>query len=199
MCWICQQKRWRITSTTVYGVRFGRDGSAGGKPEVRELQSNVIKGRAIKVWNTTTPASRRAYFEDASGVGYKAGSEIEQSPDATPIANVCRRGRLIVDKIRDAAEHAAVAAGILYAIGPFGPDFMVTDLPGLLEHWLSGAPLSECTQDDAVAFIHDHIVYSLSWAIEAATASPLLHLRGEDFGAAGGRAGRCALLTAFLA
>jgi hypothetical protein len=157
-------------------------------PEARELQTKVIRGRAIKLWATTTATSRRAYF--ASGVGFKARSEIEQSLDALREHMSAAEDAIVSANVHDASESLAAAGDILYKIGPFRPDYMVADLPALIEHWLSGRPLSECRQEDAVAFIHDHVVYRLVWAIEAARLH-LLHLRGDDPEPPGGILAMC--------
>jgi hypothetical protein len=143
----------------------------------RDLQSVVIKGRAMWLWSKTRPDSRRAYF--ASGVGHKAGTAIEQSIDRLHGFLSAAELALGSGDTPEAGRHTAQATDILFKIRPFAPDYMVKDLPALLAHWLSGAPVSEYADKDAVGFIQEHVVYRLVWAVEASRLH-LQHLRADS-------------------
>lgn len=157
-------------------------------PAERDLQSKVIKGRAKWLWGKTSAESRRAYF--ASGVGYKAGKEIETTLD--------RLQQLVTEAENALEEHDTLTAGtktaeladILYKIGPFAPDEAIGDLPGLLAHWLSGARLSEYPDKSAIGFIQDHIVYRLVWAVES-TRLHIQHLHSVGTDCPGELLGLC--------
>jgi hypothetical protein len=146
-------------------------------PEQRVLQAKIINGRAMWLWRKTKESNRRAYF--ASGVGHKAGIAIEEELDTLYECLNGAEEQLEYGEILTAANHTATAAEILYKIGPFVPDSTVGDLHKLLNHWLSGSPLSTYPNKDAIGFIQDNIVYRLVWAIEA-TRLHLEHLRGES-------------------
>lgn len=143
----------------------------------RELQSKVIQGRAIWLWSKTRPASRRAYF--ASGVGHKAGTAIEESIDQLHEFLSEAEQALASGDTSEAGRQTAQAADILFEIGPFAPHYLVKNLPALLDHWLSGAPLSDYEDKDAVGFIQEHVVYRLVWAVEASRLH-LQHLRDDS-------------------
>jgi superfamily II DNA/RNA helicase len=137
----------------------------------RELQSKVIQGRAVWLWNNTKPDSRRAYF--SAGVGHAAGTAIEQSIDQLHALLSAAEGSLAANDTAEAGRQTALAAEILFKIGPFSPGDSVGDLAALLSHWLSGEPLSAYPDKSAVGFIQEHIVYRLVWAVEASR----LHLQ----------------------
>ena len=144
----------------------------------RELQGKVIRGRAVWLWSNSGPESRRAYF--ASGVGYKAGTTIEGSLDRLEEYLSAAESALAKGDTVDAGQQTASAAEILFKIGPFVPRSTVMDLPAVLHHWLSGAPLAEYADKEAIGFIQEEIVYRLVWAIEA-TRLHLQHVRtGSD-------------------
>jgi hypothetical protein len=138
---------------------------------VRELQSKVIQGRAVWLWNNTKPDSRRAYF--SSGVGHAAGKAIERSIDQLHEYLSAAERSLAVNDTADAGRQTALAAEILFKIGPFAPGDSVGDLAALLSYWLSGEPLSLYSDKSAVGFIQEHVVYRLVWAVEASR----LHLQ----------------------
>jgi hypothetical protein len=137
----------------------------------RDLQSKVIQGRAMWLWNHTKPDSRRAYF--SAGVGHAAGVAIERSIDQLYDSLLAAEEALAVNDTAEAGRQTALAAEILFKIGPFVPDNSVGDMATLLSHWLSGEPLSDYPEKSAVAFIQEHVVYRLVWAVEASR----LHLQ----------------------
>jgi hypothetical protein len=137
----------------------------------RELQSKVIQGRAVWLWNNTKPDSRRAYF--SSGVGHAAGAAIERSIDQLHDFLSAAEGALAANDTAEAGMQTALAAEILFKIGPFVPGDSMGDMPALLRHWLSGEPLSAYPEKSAVGFIQEHVVYRLVWAVEASR----LHLQ----------------------
>jgi hypothetical protein len=142
-----------------------------GDAGMKELQSKVIQGRAVWLWNNTKPDSRRAYF--ASGVGHAAGDAIERSMDQLHDYLSAAESSLAANDTTEAGRQTALAAEILFKIGPFAPGESVGDLAALLSHWFSGEPLSAYPDKYAVGFIQEHVVYRLVWAVEASR----LHLQ----------------------
>lgn len=134
--------------------------------ELQELQAQVLKGRARWLWGKTNVQSRRAYF--ASGVGYKAGLEIEESLDSLRMHLADSEKALEALDHGLAAGYAAQAAEIIFQIGPFQATESVANLSNLLSHWLSGAALSGYPDPAAVGFIQENVVYRLVWGVEAA-------------------------------
>ena len=133
--------------------------------DTRDLQAKVIKGRAGWLWNKTSVQSRRAYF--ASGVGHKAGLAIEESLDVLRGYLSSSEAALESGEVEEAARRAALAAELLFKIGPFEPTDAIADLHALLHHWLSGIALSRYPDASAVGFIQENVVYKLVWGVEA--------------------------------
>lgn len=133
---------------------------------LQELQAKVLKGRAAWIWSKTNTQSRRAYF--SSGVGYKAGLEIETAIDSLRDELTASEIALESGQTEVAASHAAKAAETLFKIGPFRHGETVADLPGLFKHWLSGVPMSRYPDSSAVGFVQENVVYRLVWGVEAA-------------------------------
>ncbi|MFO0826148.1 MAG: DEAD/DEAH box helicase [Gemmataceae bacterium] len=158
------------------------------QPDRQALQAKAIQGRAKWIWNKTNTQSRRAYF--ASGVGYKAGLEIEASLDTLRGYLAASEIALEANEIEEASRNAALAADILFQIGPFCPTETVTNLPELLKHWLSGVPMSQYVDSSAVGFLQDNVVYRLVWGVESARLH-LEHVQNSTDGPPGGLLALC--------
>ena len=142
------------------------------EPELRDLHTQVVKGRAKWLWAHTTLQRRRACF--SAGVGFEAGRTINESLDRIGELLATAEDALDRRDLTVATANTVALAEILYAIGPFQPDGGCMDgWEILIGHWLRGTALSTCTDNDGIAFIQDNIVFRLVWAVEAAR----LHLQ----------------------
>jgi DEAD/DEAH box helicase len=156
--------------------------------EVREVQEHVIRGRALWLWNRTTVQRRRAFF--AAGIGFKAGTLIEQN--ITLIETFLRGAEdaLVLGDIDTAERNVVALAEILYTIGPFVPDDPIETWQPLLGHWIRGHALGSCTNNEGIGFIQQNVVYRLVWAVEAARLH-LQHLQESEDDPPGGVLALC--------
>lgn len=136
------------------------------KPAQRQLQRDVLCGRANWIWNRTNTQQRKAFF--AAGIGTEAGSNMETNLEK--IGEWLRGAEkgIAEGDTKTAAKYTVAVAKILYTIGPFVPANDVESWPSLLTHWLCGTPLGTFADNEGVSFVQEDIVYRLVWGVEAA-------------------------------
>jgi hypothetical protein len=148
-----------------------------GSEEDKQLQEQVIRGRAQWLWGHSNADNRKAFF--AAGIGFKAGATIDSQLDVLGSLMQTSEDAILGNDIETAIAPITALAEVLLSIGPFEKE---NDLPGwadVLAEWLRGTALGACADNDGVAFIQGDVVYRLVWAVEA-TRLHLQHSQSQE-------------------
>ncbi|MBX3394285.1 MAG: DEAD/DEAH box helicase [Phycisphaerae bacterium] len=146
-------------------------------PALKRIHEAVIRGRAQWLWSRTDINRRRGFF--AAGVGFEAGKAIDDHASALASLLQSAEEAFGEDNVEQGLQAIIAIAKVLFEIKPFAPEELVTNWEQCLSHWITGAPMSEYHDPDAMGFIQNDVVYRLVWGVEAARVH-LHHITGSD-------------------
>lgn len=129
--------------------------------------TTIIVARARHVWSNSTSLQRRGYF--LAGIGLDTGLKLDSNATTLNALLSEANGHIFVGQDENAVEAISKFAEIVFTISPFIPDPFPANWKVILKGWLSGAAVAEigATDEAALRFIENALVYKLPWAMEA--------------------------------